>query len=179
MFQVGAEWLEIVRLRGGQAARRFLEAEQVHVQVPGRRGQVAHPLELGGVEREFTGSQAGQHVAEQLQRAPGPPHADPQVVQELGVDVAQHALGIGVDRVEQAQQDGCGRPGGGHVGSDVRVDLVRVVARTTTDSPQRIGERRLGASGDAGDGGQQAGRAAGLALVAAHLGDRQPRRQRA
>ena len=148
------------------------------VQVPGRRREVANPLELGGEERELLPGQASERVPEELQRAPGPPHADPKVVQELSVDIRQDALGVGVDRVKQAQQDGRARTSGGHARGDVRVHLVRVVARAAADHPQRVGERRPGALGDAGDGGEQTSRAAGRARVSAHVGDREPGRQR-
>jgi hypothetical protein len=58
LLQVGAERLKVVRLRRGETARRLLEVEQVHVQVPGRRRQVADPFELSGEEREFFPGQA-------------------------------------------------------------------------------------------------------------------------
>jgi hypothetical protein len=45
--QVGPERLQVIRLGRAQAGRHVVEAEQVHVQVPGGSGQVAQPFELG------------------------------------------------------------------------------------------------------------------------------------
>jgi hypothetical protein len=178
LLQVGAERLQVVWLRRGEAARGLLVVKQVHVQVPGRRRQVTDPLELGGEERDLFAGQAGERVTEHLQRAPGPPHADPQVVQELRVDVGEHARHVRFDGVEQAQQDGRRRHRARHARGEVRVDLVRVIARTPAEGAKRVGEQELGGRPDAGNGGQQPGGAAGLARIAAHLGDRQPGRER-
>ncbi|MDX6342229.1 MAG: hypothetical protein QOH87_2367, partial [Trebonia sp.] len=177
LLQVDAERLKVVRLRRGETARSLLEVEQVHVKVPGRRRQVADPLELGGEERELLGGKA-ERVAEELQRAARPPHADPQVVQELRVGVFERAVHVRLDRVEQAQQDGHRRLSGGHFRGDCGVHLVRVIARTAADGAQRVGERRRGGRPDAGDGGDQPGRPARRTRVTADLGDRQPRRER-
>jgi hypothetical protein len=109
-----------------------VEVEQVHVQIPGRRGQVADPLELGREERGLALGQAapaGQGVAEELQGAAGAPDRDPQVVQELGIGVGQNAGDVRLDGVEQPEQNRRGRLAGRLGGGDDRVDLVGVVAR--------------------------------------------------
>jgi hypothetical protein len=175
LLQVGTERLKVVRLRRGEAARRLLEVEQVHVQVPGRRRQVADPLELGREERDLVSGQA-ERVAEELQRAAAPPHADAQVVQELRVDVPERAVHVRLDRVEQAQQDGRRGRAGGHARVDRGVDLVRVIARAAADRAQRVSDQQSAGGLDAGNGGDQPGGAARLAQVAADLGDRQPGR---
>ena len=61
---------------------------------------------------------------------------------------------------------------------DVGGDLVRVVAGVAADGAQRVGEQRLRGRPTPGTAGDDAGGAAGLAQVAADLGDRQPGRQR-
>ena len=99
-------------------------------------------------------------------------------MQELRVDVGQDARHVRFDGVEQAQQDDCRRRGGRHARGDVRVDLVRVIARIAAEGAKRVGEQRGGGRPDAGNGGDQPGGAARLALVAANLGDREPVRQR-
>ena len=96
--QEGPERLQVGRGRGLQLPGHRVEAEQVHVQVPDRRGHVAQPLELGLVMlREFV----REDRAEQLDGRTGAADRDPQVVQELGIDVAEHAVDVGLHGVEQ------------------------------------------------------------------------------
>ena len=176
LLQVGAERLKVVRLRRAEAARRLLEVEQVHVQVPGRRRQVADPLELGGEERELARSARPRPGARHRRASArcGSAARDPQVVQELGVDVGQHAGDVRLDRVEQAEQD---------VAAAAAAGMPAVISRRPCSSSRRAGgrgraarRRTAGRSAgrDAGNRGDQPGGAAGLARIAADLGDRQP-----
>ena len=127
---------EIGGRRRDEARRGLGEAEQMHVQVAGRCGQLPEPPELGcEPRREIT----GQRVAGEFQRGPGPAYGDPQIVQELGVDVADDAVDVGFADVEQPQQhrrDGRAR---GHRRRQRDVHLAAVVA----GSPPGGGERRV------------------------------------
>ena len=170
----GAERLEVGRRRGHQLRGHRAEAEQVDVEVPGGSGQVAEPLELGLVVLAQLG---GQHRAEQLDRRTGAADSDAQVVQELGVDVAEHAVDVLLQGVEQAQQQPDHRDGGGHRGGDLRVHAAGVVGGVPAERPQRRGEYALAGGRHAGHAGQQGGCPACLAGVAADFGDGQPQRQ--
>jgi hypothetical protein len=72
--------------------RDVVEAEQIHVEVADRGGQVAEPLELRG---EPIGELRRERVAGQFQRRAGAAYRDPQVVQELGIQIAQNPVEIG------------------------------------------------------------------------------------
>ena len=109
--EVVVERCQVGRVGGGQLGRRGGEAEQVDVEIAGRRGEIAQPLELGPV----LGGQAVRAAGRaELERGPGPAHRDPQVMQELGVDVADRARDVRLQRVEQPQQHGRERRPGGH-----------------------------------------------------------------
>jgi hypothetical protein len=116
--QEGAERLQVGGRRGDQARRHRVEPEQVHVEVPSRRGQVAEPLELGGVLARQVGR---QDIAEQLDRRPGTADGHAQVVQELGVDVAEHAIGVLLEGVQQTEQQAGDRDRGRHRGGDLGI----------------------------------------------------------
>ena len=168
--QEGAERLEVLGGGGQEVFGHRGEAEEVDVEVAGRGGQVAEPLELGAVLFREAG---GQDVAEQLDRGPGAAHGDPQVVQELGVDVADHAVDVLLQGVQQAQQQDGDRDGRGHRRGDLRVHAVGVVGGVAAERAEGFFQEGPGGGAHAGGVGQQAGGAAGLGGVAADFGDEQ------
>ena len=136
--QEGAERLQVGGRRGHQLPGHRVEAEQVDIQVADRRGQVAEPLELGRVP---AAQAVREHVAEQLDRRAGAAGGDPQVVQELGVDVAQHAIDVALHGVEQPEQQGRDRDRGRLLRGDLRGDAVAVVRRVAAEGVQGVEER--------------------------------------
>ena len=168
------ERLQIGRAGGGQLGRAGGEGQQVHVEVAGGRGEVAQPLELGPVHR---GQAVRQQVGAQLQGAPGAPHRNAQVVQELGVDVADRARDVRLQGVEQPQQHGGERHAGGHRGGQFHVDLARVLARRAARGGQDRVQRRQRRGEYPGLLGQALRDPVGLSLVAAHRGERKAGRR--
>jgi hypothetical protein len=81
--------------------------------------------------------------AEELDRRPGTADRDPQVVQELGVDVAEHPVDVQVYRVEQPQQQPGHGDRSGHGGGDLRVHAAGVVGRMAAERGQRGDEHTL------------------------------------
>ena len=172
--QEGAERLEVGRRRGDQLRGHRVEAEQVDVEVPGGGGQIAEPFELGLV---VLGQLGGQHRAEQLDRRTAAADGDAQVVQELGVYVAEHAVDVLLQGVEQAQQQPGHRDGRGHRGGDLRVHPAGVVVGVPAERGQRRDEHALAGGGHARHASQQGRRPARLTGVAADFGDGQAQRQ--
>ena len=68
--------------------RHVVDAEEVDIQIAGRRGDVSEPPELGTHPVSET---VGQDVTQQLQHRPGTTHGDPELVQILRVDVGDDA----------------------------------------------------------------------------------------
>ena len=144
------------------------------IQVADRRGQVAEPLEL----RRVPAAQAvREHVAEQLDRGAGAAGGDPQVVQELGVDVTQHAIDVALHGVEQPEQQGRDRDRGRLLRGDLRGDAVAVVRRVAAEGVQGVEERAAPGRGDPGSVGHELRGPGGRAGIAADFGDGQPRGQ--
>ncbi len=165
-----------LRGRGGhQAGRHRRIFEQVDVQVAGRRGQVAQPLELGP---EGGGQLGGQGAPGELQRRPGPAHRDSQIVQELDVHVLDGALDVGLQGAQQPGQHPAERRRRGHPRGQLDVDLAGIVPGPAAGRGQRGLQGRLGGGPDAGPGGELVGQPDRLGLIAAQRGDAEPDRQR-
>ncbi len=168
------EGLELGRPGRHQGVGHLVVVQQVDVEIPGRRGQVTEPLELGAEPGRHAG---GQGVPGELERGPGPPDRDPQVVQELGVDVPDGAGHVGLQGVQQLQQHRLEGGPGGHVRAEVDTDLVGVglgaLARGGQGRVQRAGWAAVGP----GRGGQQLADPLGLGLVSADRDHPEPGRQ--
>ena len=91
-------------------------------------GVVRSPSHLNS-GRNVWASAAGQDIAHQLEHGPGAADRDPQVMQELGVHVADGAGDVGLERAEQVQQHRRDSRGSRHLGRQRTLDLARVVAR--------------------------------------------------
>ena len=172
--QVLVERLEFGWRGGHQGSGHLTVVQQVDVEIPGGRGQVAQPLEL----RTEPGRQAGgQHVPGDLERGPGPPDRNPQVVQVLGVDVTDGAGHVGLKGVQQLQQDGLQGGPGGHARAEPDADLVAVSLGALAGGGEGGVQRAARVAIEPGRGGQQLADPLGLGLVATHRGDLQPGRQ--
>ena len=90
---------EIVGMGHGRGQR--VQLEQVDVEIPGRRGDVTEPPELGN---HPIGQSGRQHVTQHLEHRAGPPDRNPEVVQELGVDVGDDPVDRGVHLGQVAEQ---------------------------------------------------------------------------
>ena len=101
-----AEEMLLKRLKAGEIADGYAAVagkfEQVHVEVPQRRGQSAQPVEP---RREARGAGTGQHVTGELQRRASRPHRHPQLVQELRVEVRDYSSPGLLDDVQPPQQN--------------------------------------------------------------------------
>ena len=172
--QVGAERFQLGRRGGHQGGGHLVVAQQVNVEIPGGRGQVTQPLELGAEPGRQAG---GQDIADELERGPGPPDGDPQVMQELAVDVPDGAGHVGLQRVQQLEQHGPQGGPGGHGRVEMDADLVAVrlgaLARGGEGGVQRPDRGAL----EPGRGGQQLTGPLGLGLVATDRGHLEPGRQ--
>ena len=140
--QLEHQRLHVLGPAAGQTTGQGREFLQEDVEVAGRRSEVAEPLQL----RCHPGDQGGrQEVAEQLDRRATPPDSDPEVVQELDVDVPHGAVPSELQLVEEGHQHpghrhAGGQPGldhrPGRVGTGSRGDQRRRVADTVvTDQP--------------------------------------------
>jgi hypothetical protein len=101
--EVCLEWLQVGGRSGQQPAGHLGQAELVHVQIADRGGEIAEPLEprlprLSQVRRE-------RRPAE-LEQGSGTPDRDADVVEELGVDVADRAGEVDADLLQEVGQLG-------------------------------------------------------------------------
>ena len=113
LISVEHQRLHVLGPAAGQTAGQRRELVQEDVEVARRRGEVAEPLQL----RCHPGDQGGrQDVAEQLDRRATPPDRDPEVVQELDVDVRHGAVPGGLHLVEEGHQHPGHRHAGGQPG---------------------------------------------------------------
>ena len=134
--QVELQRLHVLGPAAGQTIGQGRELLQEDVEVARWRGEVAEPLQL----RCHPGDQCGrQDVAQQLDRRATPPDGDPEVVQELDVDIRHGAVPGGLDLVEERDQHpghrhARGQPGLRHrprrVGIEPRGEQRRRVADT-------------------------------------------------
>ena len=108
--------------------------EQVGVEVAGRCGEVAHPLQI---HRQAAHHFSRQGIAEELQRRPGPTHRHPQIMQELRVEVGHYPWHVEFCRVEQLPHQGLDRGPGRHRRLQPQVDPAGVVAGPATNLSQR------------------------------------------
>ena len=101
--EVRLEWPQVGGRSGQQPAGHLGQAELVHVQIADRGGEIAEPLEprlprLSQVRRE-------RRPAE-LEQGSGTPDRDADVVEELGVDVADRAGEVDADLLQEVGQLG-------------------------------------------------------------------------
>ena len=172
--EVRLERLEVGGRGGHQPAGHLGQAELVHVEVADRGGEVAEPLELRlprlpDVRRE-------RRPAELEQRA-GPPDRYPDVVEELGVNVADRAREVVAHLLEEFGQLGGEqrtrrRLGVGHRGArgPGRDRLVRGRLEQGRDQPPRpVGLLLVAAQRPDSDHGRRRGTTVGgLVDVEAH-----------
>ena len=159
--EVRLERLEVGGRGGHQPAGHLGQAELVHVEVADRGGEVAEPLELRlphlpDVRRE-------RRPAELEQRA-GPPDRYPDVVEELGVNVADRAREVVAHLLEEV----------GQLGGEQRTRRRLGVGHRATRGPGRDRLPRGGLE----QGRDQPPRPVGLLLVAAQRPDGDHRRRR-
>ena len=89
------------RTPGGTSARIALELQQVHVEVAHVAGHLLQPAELVPEALELGRREHPAQLALDRARAPD---RDPEVVEELAVEIRDRALQVGLDHVEQRAQ---------------------------------------------------------------------------
>ena len=109
-----------------QAGPVVVELEQVDVEIAQSAGLPAEPGELLAEAVHPPGRQDPSDLA---QRRAGAAHRDPEIVQELRVEIAAQPVLVAPDRVEQLAMDAPHRQVRGQVGLERDLDFRPVVAR--------------------------------------------------
>jgi len=131
--KISAEGLQISRTRRLQTGGHVRQADDVHVEIAGGGGQVTKPLEIA---TQLLGGGGLQHIPGQLQRGPRPSYADPEVVQELRIDVIDDPAEGSLDGEQEPVQDGYDSVAGRH-GRGQLSRLWRIIAKCPSSSGQR------------------------------------------
>ena len=163
-FEQHLQRVELLAHLGGQLAQLLVELEQLNVEVARRARGLLDPSEAGLEPGQRRGS---EDPWKRLQPGSGAAHGHPQVVEELGVELVEGPVDVGLDGDEQPAQDDDGRGDGRDVGRELDAELGRDQPGRTLEPAEHRGQQILGDRRQPQALAEQAGDLVRLPLVAA------------